>query len=432
MHFVPPFFSFVLYYFFPFFAIFFHTDGGSTGGLWEQVGKDIAPQQDSSPQDSITVRSSSSLKSHAWCGSSVDISKDGRTVIVGCPGTQYGNLIYAGSAHLYQLDDDNDNNNNDGRGGRTWNETMKWVGKSNRDYFGGSVSIATANTIVAIGDSEGSDSEGMVQVFDGNGNGSGGFELMGSPIDGSISRSSLSADGNQICVADVHGRKVHVYGFDDGDGGASSWKRNFQIDTSTIGEPLGVTLSEDGNKVGFVVVDNDDNYTGARLFGVGDLDEPVYSDDESKSIAVSDDGRVLAVGNQQFDCDGSTFSFCGRLRLFDVTTDNAVQIGDDIVGENEGDFCGYSVDLSRNGKTVVIGCYNKALIATLNESNPDNPIWDIEDAIFVDDTYGYFEAVISSDGETVALGGDNANDGTGAVRVYKRTTAGLSNQISSS
>ncbi len=173
--------------------------------------------------------------------------------------------------------------------------------------------------------------------------------------------------------------------------------------------------------MGFLVAYPENNGGGARLFKVGadDLDnnKPLYSDDESATIALSDDGRVLAVGNH-----------LRGVRLFDVTKDDvAVQIGGDVVGENQGgDLCGISVDLSRDGKRVVIGCYNKALIATLNESsNPDNPTWDIEDEFFLD-TFGYVRATISSNGERVAFGG-YAN----AVRVYERTATnpGLPNQI---
>ena len=366
----------------------------NASGLWTKVGEDIIPQPES--------------LYYASCGFDVDISEDGQTVLVGCPGA-------AGSVHLYRLsdDDDDDDGDVDGTSTKTWNEIINWVGQSQDDGLGLSVSMDESGGKVAFA-SNGSYYAGKVEVFENNDGDE--FVPVGESIDDLGGRNSLSGDGQQICVADNSGYSVDVYGFDEDE---TSWKPNVQIDTSNIGPPAAVTLSEDGNKIGFVA------YGGTRLFGADDLDKPLYSDDESTSIAVSNDGSVIAVANFGFSTDD--VSFCGRVQLFDVTTDDAVQIGGDIFGPNEWSKCGDSLDLSRDGKRVAIGCYNKALIATLNESNPDDPVWDIDEIAV--DGFGWIDAALSSDGETVALGGYGANIYSGAVVVYKRTTQSVPNQI---
>ncbi len=379
----------------------------NASGLWTKVGEDIAPRPE--------------YLSLASCGFDVDISEDGETVLVGCPGA----ATDAGSVHLYRLSDDGDDGNNgdvDGTSTKTWNEIMNWVGQSQDDGLGASVSMDKSGGKVAFA-SNGSYYAGKVEVFENNDGDE--FVPVGESIDDVGGFNSLSGDGQQICVADTYGNSVNIYGFDEDE---TSWKPNIQIDTSNIGPPGDVTLSEDGNKIGFalhVAQYYDDG--GARLFGADDLDKPLYSDDESTSIAVSNDGSVLAVANWRFSTDD--LSACGRVQLFDVITDDAVQIGGDILGSNERDYCGGSLDLSRNGKRVVFGCYDKALIATLNESNPDDPVWDIDEIAV--DGFAWFDAALSSDGETVALGGYTANIFSGVVSVYKRTTTTQSvpNQI---
>ncbi len=57
----------------------FYVDEENSDDLWQQVGEDIAP-------------------ANSNCGSAVDISNDGKTIIVGCPGTDVedcpGNQIF--------------------------------------------------------------------------------------------------------------------------------------------------------------------------------------------------------------------------------------------------------------------------------------------------------------------------------------------------
>ncbi len=149
------------------------------------------------------------------------------------------------------------------------------------------------------------------------------------------------------------------------------------------------------------------------MLDVDDLNDPLYNVTGNRdSIAISDDGCVLAVGDD--DDDNSR----GKVQLFDVTSDTATQIGGDIVGPDEGDNCGLSVDLSKDGKRVVIGCLDKALIATLNKSDHDNPRWDIEQEFDLEG-FSQVDVAISSDAQTVVFGGPNV------VQVYKRTKPGL-------
>ena len=71
-------------------------------------------------------------------------------------------------------------------------------------------------------------------------------------------------------------------------------------------------------------------------------------------MALSGDGSTVAIGAPYNDGNGS---YAGRVRIFrfDRTKNNWVQMGGDIDGEAEGDYSGFSVDLSDDGTTVVIG-----------------------------------------------------------------------------
>ena len=78
------------------------------------------------------------------------------------------------------------------------------------------------------------------------------------------------------------------------------------------------------------------------------------------SVSLSFDGTILAVGEPLMD-DGSA-TFKGRVRIYEYNqgTTSWVQLGDDIIGEQNNDKSGMSVSLSGSGNTVAIGTqYNE-------------------------------------------------------------------------
>ncbi len=73
------------------------------------------------------------------------------------------------------------------------------------------------------------------------------------------------------------------------------------------------------------------------------------------SVSISDDGETIAVGAPSDD--GMNGEVSGHVRIYQLDDDgtNWEQIGDDIDGDAAGDGFGGSVSLSANGTIVVIG-----------------------------------------------------------------------------
>ncbi len=254
------------------------------------------------------------------------------------------------------------------------------------------------------------------------GNSISGAELFGWVID-------LSGDGKRIAVGRYHSYDFDLWNFD-----GAVWEQN--VDTDVLPQSAFMTdicLSKDGTKVGlgsFTTGAKGESYfPDATLYGVENgnaLTSPLFSDWEGGSIVISDDGQMLAIGNATLFCSDCV----GRVRVFDITTDDPVQIGSDIVGISAGDRCGFSLDLSEDGRTIVIGCYTKALIATLNDDASDTrPNWTIERTI------PFTTAISSNSGDptrTVAISSDgktfvSGSPMDGIVKVFKKDNEGNEN-----
>ena len=80
-----------------------------------------------------------------------------------------------------------------------------------------------------------------------------------------------------------------------------------------------------------------------------DIDGESQDDQSGWSVAISDDGSIVAIGSYKADQDR------GTVRVFSWDGSTWSQLGSDIDGEATGDGCGYKVDLSANGTTLAIG-----------------------------------------------------------------------------
>merc|ERR1712151_1018532 len=75
-------------------------------------------------------------------------------------------------------------------------------------------------------------------------------------------------------------------------------------------------------------------------------------DDFGRSISLSEDGDVVAVGAPFSDSHGKRR---GSVRIFKNADGRWIQLGETIYGEDAGDSCGRSVCLSSDGMTVAVG-----------------------------------------------------------------------------
>jgi hypothetical protein len=199
-----------------------------------------------------------------------------------------------------------------------------------------------------------------------------------------------------------------------------------------------VSLSSDGTIVAIGARRNDGNgsdaghvrvyqYSGGTWTQLGsDIDGEAAFDQSGVSVSLSSDGTIVAIGAFQNSGNGS---YAGHVRVYEWSGSAWVQKGVDIDGEAAIDYSGLSVSLSSDGTEVAIG-------APLNDGNASNAghvrvyewngsAWqqkgaDIDGEAAAD--YLGYSVSLSSDGTEVAIGAI-LNDGNGSdaghVRVYQ-------------
>jgi hypothetical protein len=186
-----------------------------------------------------------------------------------------------------------------------------------------------------------------------------------------------------------------------------------------------------------------------------DIDAENIDDISAKSVSLSVDGTIVAIGAPGNDGNGSNSGHV-RVYKYDTTKTNAVtdqsspdygpigwrRLGQDIDGENIDDMSGKSVSLSADGTIVAIGAdYNDnsrghvrvykydatKTTAVTDQSSPDfGPVgWrrlghDI-DGEGID--YSGYSVSLSADGAIVAIGAPDNDSYRGHVRVYKYDAA---------
>jgi len=177
------------------------------------------------------------------------------------------------------------------------------------------------------------------------------------------------------------------------------------------------------------------NFTGGNrsLSGraqVGsDIDAEATGDGFGRSVSLSNDGSIVAIGAPYNDGNGS---FSGHVRVYQNVSGTWTQIGSDIDGEAAGDYLGQSVSLSYNGSIVAIGApYNDGngsnsghVRVYQNVSGTWTQIGSDIDGEAAGDQSGYSISLDSS-GTTLAIGAtynDGNGSGSGHVRVYQNVS----------
>lgn len=310
-------------------------------------------------------------------GNSVSLSVDGMIVAIGVPYNS-GTGSDAGHVRVYQ------------------NQLGSWAqvgqdidGEAAGDNFGWAVSLSSNGSVVAIGATGNSGSAsfaGHVRVYE---NLSGTWTQIGQDIDGEAAddRSgnsvSLSADGQILAIGA------------DGNNGGSGHVRVYENQSGTWAQ-VGQDIDSEG------------------------------SDNFGRSVSLSSDGMIVAIGAPFNDGNGSN---AGHVRVYENQSSTWTQIGDDIDGEAAGDRSGISVSLSADGSIVAIGAERNADVASNagharvyeNQSGTWTQIGQDLDGEANGDHFGV-SVSLSSDGMTLAAGGDGNEgngDGAGHVRVFE-------------
>jgi hypothetical protein len=261
-------------------------------------------------------------------------------------------------------------------------------GEAAGDRSGVDTSINADGTILAIGaifnNGINGDNSGQARVFKNQG---GSWVQLGNDIDGAaegdqLSSVCLSADGSIVATGlsknDTNGTnsgQVRIFKYQ-----GESWVQlgaelNGKNEWDSFGWSL--SLSDDGLTIAINGLNNDTgpNYAGyVKIFNyqegnwvqigneiIGEAEEDYSGYTLGNSISLSADGSVVAIGSSKNDGNGNE---SGHVRVFKNISNNWIQIGNDIDGEAEGDKSGYSVSLNTDGSIIAIG-------APQNDGNGD-------------------------------------------------------------
>lgn len=225
-----------------------------------------------------------------------------------------------------------------------------------------------------------------------------------------------------------------------------------------------VAISRDGHYVviGAILNDGDDDSSKdfdlkgqARVFKrdpqapsgwtqIGDsIDGEEYVNFAGFSVAISDDGKTVAIGatgNDGEDNSTDIGTFTGNVRVFERDEDNEAgwsQVGDNINGQMDGSAFGFSISMSGDGKRLMIGApfeddesassgTNVGAVRVYERDDEASSGWNkIGDTIFgqEDDTaVAGWSVAISGDGKVIAVGepgNDQETNEGGKVHMYK-------------
>ncbi len=297
-----------------------------------------------------------------------------------------------------------------------------------------SVALSSNGTTVAIGAYTYNLSNGTTRIYDLI---SGVWTQRGLSIDG-VGNSgisvTISSDGNTVAIGARIIGAGHVKIFD---WSGSAWvQRGSDIYGESADDRSGtsVSMSSDGNTVAIGAPYNDGNgsnagqvrvydWSGSNWVQRGiDIDGEASNNNSGFSISMSNDGNTLVIGAWG---NGGNGPYSGHVRIYDWTGSAWMQRGVDIDGEATIDLFGYSVDISADGNTVAIG-------APYNDGNGSNSghvrIYDWSGSAWVQrgsdidgeaaGDYSGISVAMSYDGNTVAIGAYFNNSQIGHVRVY--------------
>eukprot|EP00565_Helicotheca_tamesis_P006146 CAMPEP_0185741516 /NCGR_PEP_ID=MMETSP1171-20130828/39002_1 /TAXON_ID=374046 /ORGANISM="Helicotheca tamensis, Strain CCMP826" /LENGTH=715 /DNA_ID=CAMNT_0028413495 /DNA_START=49 /DNA_END=2196 /DNA_ORIENTATION=- len=277
---------------------------------WVQLGEDIDGEA-----------------ANYFSGRSISLSSDGHIVAIGAHRNGGGGFD-SGHVRVYQYD-----------GTATWNQLGQDIdGEAASDYSGVSVSLSSDGHIVAIGahwNDGGGPKSGHVRVYQYDGTAT--WNQLGQDIDGEAAddrsgRSvSLSSDGHIVAIAANR---------NNGGGSESGHVRVYQYDGTATWNQLGQ-----------------------------DIDGEAADDLSGKSISLSSDGHIVAIGAGWND--GGGFD-SGHVRVYQYDgTATWNQLGKDIDGDHNDDLIG-RVSISGDGNTIAVGAQEYAKIFTTECINIEN------------------------------------------------------------
>ena len=366
-------------------------------------------------------------------GYSVALNDTGTIVALGCPNDNSAGGS-TGSVRIYQ------SSNN------VWSQLGSDIlGTTATTYLGCAVSLNSTGTIVAMGGY--GYQGGIVKVYQYVSN---AWTQLGQTITGTGTNGysvSLSSDGLTVAMGSYNDNangtesgSVSIFKYAN-----STWTKLGQtIAGEAPGDWSGVSvgLSSDGTIVAIGAMHNN-GVTGsqsgqARVYKYAnstwtqlgqDIDGEAAADMSGWSIAINDDGTVIAIGAPRNTTGVTTYN--GQVRVYKYANSTWTKLGQDIDGRAIWALSGNAVSLSSDGYTVAIGAsYANGLggetyrgYACVYKYN--GTTWTMIGSYIegqaANDQFGT-SISINSDGSIVAIGTPYNTGNNGRVQVYKVQT----------
>uniref|UniRef100_A0A7S3QHA1 Subtilisin n=1 Tax=Chaetoceros debilis TaxID=122233 RepID=A0A7S3QHA1_9STRA len=322
-------------------------------------------------------------------GASVSLSNDGMRLAIGA--SLHSNS--RGTVRVYTYDADSD----------SWIRLGSDIdGLSSNGFQGATVSFSGDGQSLATGAPEaggGNQSRGYARIYKYDETQS-RWRQFGNTFEGESllatvgSACALNEDGTRVAIAGkFHSNNIdpsirtagHVktYQLDNSDPASPKWVPMGEgiygdtyyellgesVDINAIGDRIAIGApnndvsgpSESGKAAVYQWLEEEWVQLGSDILGVASGDQL------GKSISISADGGRIAVGIPGFDLgDDKDFGNIGQARIFDYIFDDTsgkedfdwVQVGRSITGECGNDNAARSLDMSKDGKRVVLGAPN--------------------------------------------------------------------------
>jgi hypothetical protein len=358
-------------------------------------------------------------------GSSVSISYDGKTMAVG----GYEDNSNTGAVWIYTLT------------GSNWQQLgqkLVGIGAVGQSYQGFSISLSGDGKTLAVGGFGDNSNIGAVWVYTLSGGNwvQVGDKLVGAGYVGASYQGwavSLSSDGKTLAFSGKNDNSgagaVWVYTFSNNNWTQSGTKivsNGFSGNSVSISSNGDILAIGGGNSIYpaqiwvYTFSGGNWNQLGNTLNGLSD-----YNYLGGSVVSLSASGNLLAIGNPY---DTLTI---GSVSVYTFTGINYVQMGKKLIGTGVGagyqPYEGWSVSLSPDGHTLAFGGEN--------DNNGQGAVWvytlsginwvSLGNKLIAEGSFGEarqgWSVCLSKDGSTLAFSGDLDNNSSGAVWVFTST-----------
>merc|ERR1719204_2390773 len=308
-----------------------------------------------------------------------------------------------------------------------WTRGAVFHGEDKGDFFGASVALASDGKCIVVGayhrDFDGAQNSGAVYVFRMNED-SGKWSKVGY-----MSGEGASDQYGWAVAMDAKG-KVFAVGARKNDGKYSNAGHvrvyRTQADVPVLPKPEPASLETAAPTTVPTVAVIHETWTLAV-----DLVGEAVGDQFGWSVALSADAQTLAVGSHYNDEIGT---HAGSVRIYKQSA-GSWNLRGEIDGEAAHDYSGYAIALSNDGRTIAVGAYGNDKGGSdsghvrLHRVDEATKEWELLEELDGDRTNDYFghSLDLSADGKTLAVGAylsDEAGSDAGQVRVYTESAQG--------